>query len=172
MLWIISKRSILMRMDVYLCFLDYLDAFTKTTSRKIEFISEKNVFETSRRYNEWYLLPNVQRKNSINAEKIGWRLRQGDIFSADLFNLYLRGDSGTIISTIISYRCTGKFFLFTCSCSVWFFSFHRAERDNQRDLFWWRGNYPEDRNDAAEWHPRRILPTIYRSLAEKDGKVL
>ena len=69
------------------------------------------------------------------------------------------------------HRRTGTTSLFTRSCSVWFFSFPQAQGDHQGDPFWRRGGHQEGRNDGAEWHPRRILPAVNRSVAEKDGKV-
>ena len=58
----------------------------------------------------------------------------------------------------------------TWSCSVWLFSFPQAQGDHQGDPFWRRGGHQEGRNDGAEGHPRRILPSVNRSVAE-DGKV-
>ena len=31
--------------------------------------------------------------------------------------------------------------------------------------------HQKSRDDGAEGHPRRILPAVHRSVAEKDGKV-
>ena len=40
----------------------------------------------------------------------------------------------------------------------------------KRDLFWRWGGHQEDYNRPEE-HSRRILPAVFRSMAEKDGKV-
>ena len=59
----------------------------------------------------------------------------------------------------------------TWPCSVWLFSFPQAQGDHQGDPFWRRGGHQKGRNDGTEGHPRRILPAVHRSVAEKDGKV-
>ena len=69
------------------------------------------------------------------------------------------------------HRRTGTASLFTWSCSVRLFSFPQAQGDHQGDPFWRRGGHQEGRNDGAEGNPRRILPAVHRSVAEKDGKV-
>ena len=48
---------------------------------------------------------------------------------------------------------------------------HQAQRDNQGDQFWWRGVHLAGHNNEIEGHPRRNLPAMRRSVAEKDWKV-
>ena len=45
------------------------------------------------------------------------------------------------------------------------------KRDLQGDPFWRREGHQESRKDKTERPPRRILPTVHRSVVENDGKV-
>ena len=43
---------------------------------------------------------------------------------------------------------------------------------NWKKHYWNYPSFHEGYNNVAKGHPRRILPTVHRSVAEKDGKVL
>ena len=59
--------------------------------------------------------------------------------------------------------------LFTWSCSMgFFFLFSKLKRIIEGTC---DGEHKEGHKDGAEEHPRRILPAVHRSVAEKDWKV-
>ena len=43
----------------------------------------------------------------------------------------------------------------------------QAQEDHQGELFWSQGGHQKGCNDRAEGYPKRILPAVHRSIAEK-----